>query len=147
MSGGTRLAKYPTLWQLIIRLKATRIAALVNEPPKRFLEIDQTLIIINGDILEHLAPETMCPTWLYDEMARNDTLICGSQTVVDNTYEVLDTETERRLNGDFHAPRIGNMLRIPLFTWPTKAMPAGDPTVFNVRLLLIVSPDSCSKKV
>ena len=53
----------------IIKAKATRIAALVNEPPKRFLEIDKTLIIINGDILDHLAPETMCLTWLHDEMA------------------------------------------------------------------------------
>ena len=123
----------PEATSQIITVKATRIAALVKEPPKRFLEIDKTLIIINGDIFEHLAPETMCPTWLYDEMAGTDALICGSQTIVDDMYEVLDTETERRLNDDFQAPRIGNMLRIPIFSWPTKAKPAGDPTVFNVR--------------
>ena len=137
----------PMLASQIITVKATRIAALANEPPKRFLEINKNLIVINGDIFEHLAPEAMCPTWLYEEMARADTLICGSQTVVDNMYEVLDTETQRRLNDDFNAPRIGNMLRIPIFSWPTKAKPAGDPTLFNVCWLLISSPDSWSRKV
>ena len=119
----------------------------MHEPPKRFLEINKKLIIINGDIFEHLAPETMCPTWLYEEMAQVDTLICGSQTVVDNMYEALDPETERRPNDDFNAPRIGNMFRIPIFSRPTKAKPAGDPTLFDVRWLLISSPDSCSRKV
>ena len=55
----------PDATNQIIRVKATRIAALVNEPPKWILEIDKTLIIINGDIFEHLAPETMRSTWLY----------------------------------------------------------------------------------
>ena len=137
----------PDATSQIIKVKTTLIASLVNEPPKRFLEIDKTMIVINGDIFEHLAPETMCPTWLYNEMARTDTLICGSQTGVDNMYEVLDTETERRLNDDFHTPRIGNMLRIPIFSWPTKSKPAGDPTAFNVRWLLIVGPDTWSRKV
>ena len=50
----------PDATNQIIAMKATRIAALVNEPPKRFLEIDKTLIIINSDIFEHLAPETIC---------------------------------------------------------------------------------------
>ena len=130
-----------------IKVKAARIAALVNEPPKGLCEIDETLIIINCNIFEHLAPETMCPTRLYDEMARTDTLICGSQAVVDKMYEVVDTETEMRLNDDFHAPRIGNMLRIPNFGWPMKVKPAGDPTVFNVRWLLIALPDNWSRKV
>ena len=98
------------------KVKATRIAALVNKPPKRFLEINKNLIVINGDIFEHLAPEMMYPIWLYEEMARADSLICGSQTVVDNMYQVLDTETDRRLNDDFNAPRIGNMLRMPIFS-------------------------------
>ena len=80
-------------------------------------------------------------------MARTDTHICGSHTVVDNMYEVLDTGTERRLNDDFHAPRIGNMLRIQIFNCPTKTKPAGDPTVFNFRWLLIVTPDTWSRKV
>ena len=131
----------------IITLKATRIAALVNEPPKRFLEIEKRMIAINGDIFEHLATKTMCTTWLYEEMARADTLICGSQAVVDNMYEVLDTETDRRLNDDFNAPRIGTILRIPIFSWSTKAKPVGDPKLFNARWLLRASPDSCSRKL
>ena len=89
----------------------------------------------------------MSPTCLYEEMARADTPICGSQTVVDNMYEVVDTERERRLNDEFHAPRTGNMLRIPIFSWPTKVKLAGDPTLFDVRWLLITSPDSWSRKV
>ena len=137
----------PDATNLIIRVKATGIAALVNEPQRWSLGISKTLVITDGNMFEHLAPETMCPAWLYDERVRTDTLICGSQTVVDNMYEVLDTETERRLNDDFHAPRIGNRLRIPIFSPPTKAKPAGDPTMFNVRRLLIVSPDRWSKKV
>ena len=68
----------PVLASQIITVKATRIAALVNEPPKRVLEIEKKLIAINGAIFEHLAPKSMCPTWLYKEMARPDTLICGS---------------------------------------------------------------------
>ena len=130
-----------------IRLKTTRIAALVNEPPKRFLEIDKMMIVINGDIFEHLSPETMCSTWLYTEMARDDTLICRSQTVVDNMYEGLDTETGRRLNDDLHALGIGNMLRIPFFRWRTKAKNAGDPTMFKVCWLLITLPQKWSRKV
>ena len=55
-----------------------------DEPLKPFLEIDKNLIVINGDIFEYLVPETMCPAWLFEEMARADTLISGSQTVVDN---------------------------------------------------------------
>ena len=70
----------------IITVKATRIAALVNEPPKRFLEINKMLIVINGKILEDIAPQEMCLTYLYEEMARADTLTCRSQTVVDNMY-------------------------------------------------------------
>ena len=128
-------------------MKLTPIAALVTEPLKQFLEIEETLIIINADIFEHLIPKTMCPTWLYDEMAHTNTLICGSLNLADNLYEVLDTETERHLNDIFHAAGIGNMLRIPILSLPTKAKPAGDPMVFNVRWLLIASPDSWSKKV
>ena len=114
---------------------------MTHDPPKRFMEIDKNLIIINGDIFEHLAPETMCPAWLYEEMAHADTLICGFKTVVHNTFNVLETETERRLNDDSNAPRIGHMLLIPIFSWPVKLIPAGD------RWLLIASPDSWSRKV
>ena len=74
----------PLLASQTITIKATRIAALAQEPPKRFMEIDKNLSVINGDIFEHLASETMCPAWLYEEMARADTLLCGSQTIVDN---------------------------------------------------------------
>ena len=56
-------------------------------------------------------------------------------------------ETERLLNDDFNTPCIGNMLRIPIFSWPTKPKAAGDATLFDVRLLLISSPDSWSRKV
>ena len=109
----------------IITVRAAQIATLVKEPPKRFLEIDKTLIIIKGDIFEHLAPKAKSPTSLYEEMARADTLICGSQTVVDNMYEVLDRKTRWRLNDDFTAPRIGNMLRIPsLVGQPKTSQPA-----------------------
>ena len=120
---------------------------MAHDPPKRFMEIDKNLIVINGNIFEHLAPEMMCPAWLYEEMARADTLICGSQTVGDNMYNVLETETERRLNDEFNAPRIGNMLRVPIFSWQIKRKPAGDPTLFDVCWLLISSPDSWTKKV
>ena len=101
----------------------------------------------NASIFEHLAPEMMCPAWLYEEMARADTLICGSQTVVDNMFDVLGMETDRRLNDDFNAPRMANMLPVPIFSWPVKPKPAGDPTTFDVRWLLISSPDSWSRKV
>ena len=120
---------------------------MTHGPPKRFMEIDKNLIIINGDIFEHLAPDTMCPAWLYEEMARADTLFCGSKTVVDNMFNVLETETERRLNDDFNALRIGHMLLIPIFSCPVKPKPAGDPTTFDVRWLLIASPGSWSRKV
>ena len=66
---------------------------------------------------------------------------------VDNMFNVLETETERRLNDDFNAPRIGDMLLIPIFSWPVKPKPAGDPTTFHVRWLMISSPDSWSRKV
>ena len=137
----------PLLSSRTITIKATQIAALGHNPPRRFFEIDKNLIVINGDIFEHLAPEMMCPAWLYEEMARADTLICGSQTAVDNMFDVLETETDRRLNDDFNAPRIDNMLRVPIFSWPGKPKPAGDPTTFDVRWLLILSPDSWSRKV
>ena len=88
----------------------------------------------------------MCPAWLYEEMARADTLICGSKTVVDNMFNIMETETERRLNDDFNAPRIGHTLLIPIFSLPVKPKPAGDPTTFDVRWLLIASPDSWSKR-
>ena len=111
------------------------------------MEIDKNLIVINDDIFEHLAPEMMCPAWLYGEMARADILLCGSVTVVDNMYDVLETETERRPNDDFNAPRMANMLRIPIFSWPTKPKPAGDPTLLDVTCLLISSTDSLMRKV
>ena len=137
----------PMLASQIITVDVTQIAALVNEPLKRFLQINKNLIVINGDIFEHLAPEAMCPHWQYEEMACADTLICRFQIVIDNMYEVLDTEKERRLNDDFNAPRIGKILRIPIFSRPTKAKQAGDPTLFNISCLLISSPDCWSRKV
>ena len=137
----------PLLASQTITIKATRIAALANESPKRFLEIDKNLIVINGNIFEHLDPETMCPAWLYVKMARADTLIFGSQTVVDDMYDVLDTETERHMYDDFNAARIGIMLHIPIFSWPTKPKAAGDLTLFDFSWLLISSPDSWTSKV
>ena len=137
----------PLLASQTITIKATRIAALAHDPPRRFIEIHKNLIVINGDIFEHLAPEMMCPAWLYEEMARADTLICGSQTVVDNMFDVLETETVRRLNDDFNEPRMANMLRVPIFSWPVKPKPAGVPTMFDVCWLLISSPDSWPRKV
>ena len=137
----------PLLSSQTITVNATRIAALTHDPPRRFIEMDKNLIVINGDIFEHLAPEMMCPAWLYGEMAHADTLICGSLTVVDNMFTVLETETDRRLNDDFNAPRMDNMLRVPIFSWPVKPKPAGNPTTFDVRWLLISSPDSWSRKV
>ena len=136
----------PLLSSQTITIKATRIAALAHDPPRRFIEIDKNLIVINGDIFEHLAPEMMCPAWLYEEMARADTFIC-SQTVVDTMFDVLETETDRRLNDDFNAPPMANMLRVSIFSWPVKPKPAGDPTTFDVCWLLILSPDSWSRKV
>ena len=137
----------PLLASQTITIKATRIASLPHDPPRRFIEIDKKLIVINGDIFEHLAPEMMCPAWLYEEMARADTLICGSQNVVDNMFDVLETETKRCLNNDFNAPRMANMLRVRIFSWPVKLKPAGDPTTFDVCWLLISSPDSWTRKV
>ena len=137
----------PLLASQTITIKATRIAALAHDPPRRFIEIGKNLIVINGDIFEHLAPEMMCPVWLYEEIARADTLICGSQTVVDNMFDVLETERERRLNDNFNAPRMANMLRVPIFSWPVKRKPAGDPTTFDVCWLLISSPDSWTRRV
>ena len=80
-------------------------------------------------------------------MASADTLICGSQTVVDNMFNVLETETDRRLKDAFNAPRMANMLRVPIFSWSVKPKPAGDLITFDVRWLLISSPDSWSRKV
>ena len=80
-------------------------------------------------------------------MARADTLICGSQPVVDNMFNVLETEPYRRLNDDFNAPRMANMVHVPIFSWPVKPKPAEDPTTFDVRWLLILSPYSWSRKV
>ena len=137
----------PLLASQTITIKAARTAALAHEPPKRFMEINKNLIVITGNILEHLAPETMYPAWLYEEMARADTLLCCFQTFVDNVYNVLETETESILNDDFNAPRMANMLRIRIFSWPTKPKAAGDPTRFDVCWLLISSPDSWTKKV
>ena len=137
----------PLLSSQTITVKATRIAALAHDPPRQFIEIDKNLIVINGDIFEHLAPEMMFPAWLYEEMGRADTLICGSQTVDDNMFNVLETEIDRRLNDDFNAPRMANMLRVPIFSWPVKPKPAGDCTTFDVRWLLISSPDSWLRKV
>ena len=107
----------------------------MQEPPRWFLEIDKNLIVINRDIFEHLDLGTMCSTWLYEERARADTLVCGSQTVVDNMYKVLDMETERRLNDGFNAQRIGNMLRIPIFSWPTKPRGSRGSYVFRRSLV------------
>ena len=137
----------PLLSSHTITIKATRIAALAHDPPRQFIEIEKNLSVINSDICEHLAPEMMCQAWLYEEMARADTLICGSQTVVDNMIDVLETETDRRLNDDFNAPRMANMLRVPIFSWPVKPKPVGDPTTFDVRWLLISSLHSWSRKV
>ena len=121
----------PLLSSQTIKIQATRIAALAQDPPRRLIEIDKNLIVINGDIFEHLAPEMMCAAWLYEEIARPDTLICGSQTVVDNVFDMLETETDRRLNDDFNAPRMANMLRVPIFSWPVKPKPAGDPWILQ----------------
>ena len=137
----------PLLASQTITIKATRIAALAHDPPRRFIDINKNLIVINGDIFEHLAPEMICPAWLYEEMACADTLICASQTVIDIMFDVRETETERRLNDDFNAPRMGNMLRVPIFSWPVKLKPAGDPTTFDVCWLLLSSPDSWTRKV
>ena len=120
---------------------------MAHDPPRWFFEIDKNLIVVNGDVFEHLAPEMMCPAWLYEEMARADTLICGSQTVVDNMFDVLEMETERCLNDDFNTPRMAKMLRVPIVSWPVKLKPAGDPTTFDICWLLISSLDSLTKKV
>ena len=42
----------PLLSSQTITIKATRIAALAHDPPRRFIEIDKNLIVINGDILK-----------------------------------------------------------------------------------------------
>ena len=55
----------PLLASQTITIKVNRIAALAHDPPRRFIEIDKNLIVINGNIFEHLAPEMMCPAWLY----------------------------------------------------------------------------------
>ena len=127
----------PDARTLMIRVKTKCIAALAHEPPKRFLEIDKTMIIINGDLFQHLAPETMCPTWLFDEMAGADT-----SNVIPNLYEFLNMENERWRNEDSEAPRITNILCIPIFNWSRKPKPAVDPMVFDVRWLRIVASDT-----
>ena len=53
----------------------------------------------------------------------------------------------RRRNEDSEAPRVTRMLRIPIFKWPPKSKPAGNPTVFDVRWLLIVASEAWNKKV
>ena len=125
----------PLLASQTITTKATRIAALAHDPPKWFMEIDKNLIVINGDVFGNLPREMMCPAWQYEEMARADTLICGSQTVVDNMYDVLETETERRLNDDFNAPRMAHMMCVPVFSWPIK--PNASRGSYIVRRLLV----------
>ena len=85
--------------------------------------------------------------WRAPKHSSVDLKLLTPNTVVDNMYDLLDTGTERRLIDDFNAPRIGNMLRIPIFGWPTKAKHPGGPMVFNLRWLLIASGDSWSKKV
>ena len=120
-------------------MKTTLIAALVNGLPKPFLEIDKTLIIVNGDLFQQLAPRTMWPTWHFEEMTSAHTLICGSEAVIYNLYEFLHMQNERRRNKDSEAPRITCMWRILIFNWPTKPKSAGAPMVFDVRLLLIVA--------
>ena len=137
----------PLLATETITIKLTPSADLAHDPSRRFIEIDKYLIVINGDIFEDLAPEMMCPAWLSEEMARADILICSSKTVVENMYDVVETERETRLNDDFNAPRMANMLRVPIFSWPVKPKPAGDRTTFDVCWLLISSPDSWTKKV
>ena len=51
----------PLLASQTITIKAIRIAALAKDPPKGFMERDKNLIVINGGIFGHLAPQTMCP--------------------------------------------------------------------------------------
>ena len=131
----------------MIKMKRTRIMALANKPLKRFLELDKTLIIADGDLFEHLAPATMCPTGLFDEMTRADTLICGSHTVIMNLYNFLLMENERRRNEALGAPRIFGMLRVPKFKWPMKTKPIGDPTVFDVHWSLIVASKAWDRQV
>ena len=68
----------PLLSSPTITIKATRIAALAHDAPRRLIEIDKNLIVINGDIFEHLAPEMMCPAWLYVKPVRTPVAIFGS---------------------------------------------------------------------
>ena len=54
----------PSLSSQTISVKATRIAAMTHDPPKRFMEIDKNLIIINGDIFHppsHPPSELLLP--------------------------------------------------------------------------------------
>ena len=51
----------PLLASQTLGMKATRIAALVHEQPRRFSDIDKNLIVINGNIFEHLDPEKNVP--------------------------------------------------------------------------------------
>ena len=72
-------------------------------------------------------------------MARADTLIWGSKTVITNLYDVLQKENDRYLKEDPDAPRVLHWLHVPMFNRPTKPMPAGEPTVYDVRYLLILA--------
>ena len=87
------------------------------------------------------------PLWLFDEMARAETLICGSYTVIMNLYDFVLKEKDRRLNEDPGAPRVLHLLRVPIINRPTKLKAGGDPTVFDVRSLLILASDGWGKKV
>ena len=130
-----------------IRVKTIRMTALANAPPKRFQEMDKTLMIVNGDRFEHLPRATMHPLWLFDEMARAETLIGGSQTIIMNLHNFLWKENDWRLKEDPGAPRVLHLLRVPMYSWRTKPKAAGDPTVFDVRWLLILAPEDWDKKV
>ena len=130
-----------------IRVKMIRMMSLANTPPKRFQEIDKTLLNARGDLFEHLPPATMCPLWLFDEMAGAETLICGSQIVIMKLYDVALKENDRRLKVDPDAPRVLHLLRVPMSKRPTTPKAAGDPTVFDVRWLLILASDNWDKKV
>ena len=67
----------------------------------------------------------MCPLWLFDEMARSETLICGSHTVIMNLYNFLRKENDRRLKEDPGHPRGLHLRRVPMYNRPTKLKAAG----------------------
>ena len=120
-------------WVGVLIEEAWRLYLLMRHRAVPYQGKPKSVVAVEGSraqrrILARSGPETMCPAWLYEEIARADTLTCGSKTVADNMFNVLETETERRLNDDFNAPRIGHMLLIPIFSWPVKPKPAGDLT-------------------